>query len=157
LLKLIFRRVKPLKHADFSAVEVRRGLQRMFTDIDLDNPQIQQALRRLTLSLEPIIQVRQLGHRAFERAARLDTPTLVIQGKQDRVVRPSCTVRLINRFPTRVQYQDVQAGHDLIDPGGHAWDQIKDCLLVFAESIRARDVSRARRFASTSVVDKHNC
>lgn len=154
LLKLFFHRVKPLKHADFTAVDVRRGLQRMFTNIDLANPETQQALRSITLSLEPLTQVRQLGLSAFERAARIATPTMVIQGSQDTVVRPSCTARLVSRLPTGVQYLDVEAGHDLIDPGGQAWSQIKELLLVFAESIRASDVSRARRFTSTSVVDK---
>jgi pimeloyl-ACP methyl ester carboxylesterase len=45
VIKFCFPRLKPLKRADFAASEVRRGLERMFKDIDLDDRQIQQALR----------------------------------------------------------------------------------------------------------------
>jgi hypothetical protein len=61
--KICFRRLKPLKRADFAASEVRRGLERMFKDIDLDDRQIQQALRQLTVSSKPIEQIRQRGQR----------------------------------------------------------------------------------------------
>ena len=57
-MKICFPHLKPLKGADFAASEVRRGLQRMFKDIDLDNPQIQQALRQLTVSSKPTEQIR---------------------------------------------------------------------------------------------------
>ena len=87
VVRLFLRRVKPLKRADFSASEIRHGLQRMFKNIDLENPQIQQALRQLTVSLKPIEQIRQLGQSAFTRVARIDLPTLVIQGSRDKVVR----------------------------------------------------------------------
>ncbi len=136
VIKLLFRRVKPLKHADFSATDVRLGLQRMFKNIDLEDPQIQQSLRQITVSLKPITQVRQLGLSAFERAEQLDIPTLVIQGSHDKVVSPLCTARLMHRFPNRVQYQEVNAAHNLVDPQSSAWCQIKDNLLVFVESVR---------------------
>jgi hypothetical protein len=42
-----------LKRAGFAASEVRRGLQRMFKDIDLEDPQIEQTLRQLTVSSKP--------------------------------------------------------------------------------------------------------
>jgi len=157
LVNLLFRRVKPLKHADFTAMDVRRGLQRMFKDIELENPQIQQALRQLTVSLNPIAQVRQLGLNAFERAAQNDVPTLVIQGSQDKVVRPLCTARLMNRLPNGVEYREVNADHDLVDPDGRAWTQVKDCLLTFAESIRRQPPIEHGPTVSDSVVHEKNC
>ena len=157
VVKLLFRRVKPLKHADFAAMDVRRGLQRMFKDIDLEDPQIQQALRQFTMSLNPIAQVRQLGLNAFERASRNDVPTLVIQGIHDQVVRPSCTARLMNRLPIGAKYREVSAGHDLVDPDGNAWNDVKDCLLTFAESIRGQSPIEKGAFESESVVDQKYC
>jgi carboxylesterase len=134
--KFCFPRLKPLKRADFAASEVRHGLQRMFKNIDLENPQIQQALRQLTVSSKPIEQIRQLGQRAFNRVAKIDVPTLIIQGSRDKVVPPIRTQRLINRFVNRVEYHEVDAGHDLVDPGSGAWDQVKEHLLRFAASLR---------------------
>jgi carboxylesterase len=136
VIKICFPRVKPLKRADFAASEVRRGLQRMFKDIDLDNPQIKHALRQLTVSSKPIEQIRQLGRRAFNQVAKIDVPTLIIQGSRDKVVPPIRTKRLINAFVSRVEYHEVDAGHDLIDPQSGAWDQVKERVLIFAASLR---------------------
>lgn len=157
VIKTLFRRVKPLKHADFAAMEVRCGLQRMFKDIDLEDPQIQQALRQFTMSLNPIAQVRQLGLNAFARASQNDVPTLVIQGIHDKIVRPSCTARLMNRLPNGVKYREVNAGHDLVDPDGSAWNQVKDCLITFTESIRGQPQIKHAPIVCDSVVDEKNC
>ena len=136
VMKIFFPCVKPLKRADFAASEVRRGLQRMFKDIDLDNPQIQEALRQVTVSSKPIEQIRQLGRRAFMQVAKIDMPTLIIQGSRDKIVPPLRTKRLINGFVSRVEYHEVDAGHDLIDPQSGAWDQVKERVLKFAASLR---------------------
>jgi len=136
VVRLFFRRVKPLKRADFSTTEVRRGLQRMFKNIDLENPQIQQALRQLTISLRPIEEIRRLGESAFARASKIDVPTLVIQGSRDKVVPPIRTKHLITGFINRVEYHELDAGHDLIDPESGAWNQVNECLLLFAASLR---------------------
>lgn len=153
MLQFLFRRVKPLRYANFTATDVRRALLRMYKNIDLDNPRIQQALRQTTLSLDSIAQVRQLGLKAFDRAAKIDVPILVIQGSQDKVVRPVCTARLINRLPNRVQYQDVNAGHDLIDPDCHAWNEVKNSLLIFAESVRQKTPAPMNAFVSEIAVN----
>lgn len=134
--RLLMRRVKPLKHADFSSNEVRRGLERMFDNIDLDDPQVQLALRQLTVSLGPIEHIRRLGRRAFEHACTTDVPTLVIQGSRDKVVPPIRTRHLVDGFATRVQYHEVDAGHDLIDPESGAWEEVKGILLRFAAGLR---------------------
>lgn len=135
-IQLLFHRIKPLKRADFSAIEVRSGLRRMFAGIDLDDPNIQQALRQVTISLDPIEQVRRLGHRAFSLALMLTTPTLVIQGTADRVVPPARTKLLINRFANPPDYLEVSGGHDIIDPGSGAWGDVKNGLRSFAQTIQ---------------------
>ncbi len=137
-IRLVFRRVKPLKHADFSSKEVRHGLQRMFASIDLDDPQIQQALRRTTVSLNAIEQIRKLGYRAFSRAPRLDVSTLVIQGDRDRVVPATRTKRLVSLFANPPHYLEVHAGHDIVDPASGAWGEVKGCLQRFAATIQER-------------------
>src|SRR5512135_409896 len=135
VLNLFVGRVKPLKQADFSSGETRRALERMFKDIDLEDPAIQQALRRLTVSLRPIEQIRRLGQSAFSRAAEIDVPTLVLQGSSDKVVPPDRTKRLIDNFIGPMEYHEVDAGHDLIDPESGAWHQVTDALLRFATSL----------------------
>jgi carboxylesterase len=157
-VQFLFRRVKPLRHADFSAMDVRRALSRMYKDIDLDNPQVQRALREITVSLGSIAQVRQLGRMAFDRAAKIDVPTLVIQGNRDKVVRSPCTARLLNRLPNReLQFQEVDAGHDLIDPENSAWNQVKDGLLEFAETIRGQTRTKEDAGRTHNVITQESC
>jgi carboxylesterase len=135
-ISLILRRVRPLKRADFSVPEVRRSVQRMFGSIDLDNPEIQKALRDLTTSTKPIEQLNRLGRRAFNQAAKIDVPTLVIQGSRDRVVPTVRTQRLLSNFIRPPEYYEVDASHDLVDPQSGAWNQVKDALLRFAGSLK---------------------
>lgn len=134
--RLLIRRIKPLKRADFSSNEVRHGLERMFENIDLDDPRAQLALRQLTVSLGPIEHIRQLGRRAIADACTIDVPTLVIQGSRDKVVPPIRTRQLANAFVNRVSYREVDAGHDLVDPASGAWEETKACLLRFAAGLR---------------------
>jgi pimeloyl-ACP methyl ester carboxylesterase len=64
----------------------------------------------------------------------MDIPTVVIQGLQDPIVAPYQTKRLIRRLGN-VRYYEVEGGHDLVDPKGAAWSQVKAHVLGFAESI----------------------
>jgi pimeloyl-ACP methyl ester carboxylesterase len=125
-----------LKRADFSTTEVRHGLERMFKNVDLENPQIRQALRQLTVSLRPIEQIRLLGKNPFARASKIDVPTLVIEGSRDKVVPPIRTKHLINGFVNAVEYHELDAGHDLVDPESGAWNRVEECLLQFVASLR---------------------
>jgi len=145
LIRLLFRRVRPLQHADFSAMDVRSGLQRMFANIDLDNIETQQALRQITLSSSTIEQVQQLGRSAFARASKIDVPTLVIQGSQDRVVPPKRTARLLNRFSGHVECIAVNSAHDLVNPACGGWTEVTAGLIRFADSIRRRSTDSHRR------------
>ena len=52
------------------------------------------------------------------------------------MVPPIRTQRLINRFVNRVEYHELDADHDLVDPGSSAWDQVKEYILLFAASLR---------------------
>ncbi|HVO96334.1 MAG TPA: alpha/beta fold hydrolase [Terriglobales bacterium] len=143
-IRLILRRVRPLSRADFSVPEVRRSVQRMFGNIDLDDPETQKALRNLTASTKPIEQLSRLGKSAFNQAAKIDAPTLVIQGSRDHVVPPLRTRRLLNNFIRSPEYHEVDAGHDLVDPQSGAWDQVREALLRFAISCISQAKGPAR-------------
>ena len=49
---------------------------------------------------------------------------------------PHRTKRLTNRMANKVQYHEINTGHDLFDPESGAWIQVKGFLEVFAEAIR---------------------
>jgi len=152
-MRHLVRRVNPLRRVDFSDREIRQGLQRMYANIDLDDRQIQNALRKTTVSLSPIDQVRRLGRRAYEQAAQIAVPKLVIQGSSDKVVSPLRTKKLLQRFPNSAQYHEVAAGHDIVEPESGVWHQVQDYLLNFAESVRA--TADAGKSTESSCGPKH--
>ena len=49
-----------------------------------------------------------------------------------------CCVGPTERFVhiNRVEYHEVDTGHDLVDPRSGAWNQLKEYLLLFAASLR---------------------
>jgi carboxylesterase len=136
VIRRLFRRIKPLKGADFSNPEIRRSLERMFGSINLNDLSTQVALRQISVSLKSIEQLRQLGAGAFARAPEVTARTLIIQGSRDDVVPAPRTRRLIGRFARAIEYHEVDAGHDLVNPEGSAWCEVKSHLELFAEKIR---------------------
>jgi carboxylesterase len=158
VVRCLFRRITPLRYADFAAMDVRRALLRMYKDIDLDDPQIQQALRQTALSLNSIAQVRQLGRSAFDQAATIEVPTLVIQGNRDQVVRSQSTARLLKRFSNqRAQYRQVDAAHDLIDPECAAWNQVVNHVNGFAADLKERTGIKINARPSINVIHEKSC
>ena len=135
VMKICFPRLKPLKRADFAASEVRHGLQRMFKNIDLEDPQIDR------LCDSSLYRQNRSSRSANSDSARLSS-------RKDRRANPGHsrepgqglppirTQRLINGFINPVEYHEIEAGHDLVDPGSGAWDQVKERVLVFASSLR---------------------
>lgn len=144
LIRRFFPHVSPLKKADFSAPEVRRSIVRMFGDIDSNDPIVQKSLRGLIISVQTLEQLRGLGRHVFRQALTINTPTMVVQGLQDPIVPPHRTKRLIRRLGNVVRYHEVQGGHDLVDPQGAAWGQVKTQVLGFAESIGKESIGNLK-------------
>lgn len=138
-LKLIVRNYKPFKRADFSAPEVRRALSRTFSGVDLDDAEVQQRLRQLTIPVKSLEQVHELGRRAFRKAPSVEAPKLVIQGCRDPVVPPERTRLLVSRFPKNTQYQEVNGGHDLVEPDAPAWIDVVRLVMDFARAISGNE------------------
>lgn len=115
-LKLVMPVIKPFKNADFTDPNVRSGLKRFMPDIDLDDPEVQTFIREeMTLPMAVIHEVLRLGAEAYRLARSLCVPTLVIQGRDDPLVRPEMTRQLVRRLtPACVSYHEVPGNHELI-------------------------------------------
>jgi len=139
LLRPFFRQIRPFKKVDFSDTKIRRGVNNLLPDVDLDNPAVQQALRDLKVPVKIFEQLHQVGQGAFQAASQITVPTLVIQGKEDETVRPANTRRLLLRFPRPAQYLEVAVGHDLVNPDQQTWSQVEYTVLNFAKTLVAED------------------
>ncbi len=135
LLKPFFREIQPFQKADFSDPETRAGLLNFFPDLDLADLAIQQSVRELRVPTRIFGHLNRAGSQGARLAHQVDTPTLLIQGRQDEVVQLSDTRKLIQRLPGQLRYLEVESGHDLVDVNAPTWNTIHQAIVDFSEYI----------------------
>ena len=129
--------IKPFRlfRLDFSNPDVRQGLANFIPDLDLDDPDVQQAIREITLPTASLDELRLLGQAARRAAPAIRVPTLVIQGAQDRVVGPQATRQFLDQFTSPVRYREVTGAHDLLDATRPAWPAVTRAVVDFAQGL----------------------
>lgn len=135
VLKWVFPNFRPFEKADFADPEVRKIIVSFAPDADLDEPEVQAGIRQMSIPSKVIDEIRLAGHGALQKARGISIPVLVIQGRQDEVVRAADTRRLAGAFPGPVFYREVRAGHNLISPEVEAWEDVKAATLEFAGTL----------------------
>lgn len=129
--------IKPFRlfRLDFSNPDVRQGLANFIPDLDLDDPDVQQAVREITIPSASLDELRLLGQAAGRAAPAIRVPTLVIQGTQDRVVWPQKTRQFLDQFTSPVRYREVVGAHDLLDATRPAWSAVTRAVVEFAQGL----------------------
>jgi carboxylesterase len=127
--------VRPFQRIDLADPQVRWAIASYVPQIDLDDPDVQREIRQISMPVSLLDQVGRAGRAAYRVAALVEAPLLVVQGKGDRVVNPEYTLRLVRRFRRPLRYLAVNAGHDLINPGGQDWPAVEQAILEFADSV----------------------
>jgi carboxylesterase len=135
-LTRMFPRIKPFSIAplDFSKPDTIRGMEQFMPGIDLSDPQVQEGIRNFTLPTSLFREIHTLGRHAAMAARELISPTLIIQGRQDPLVTPQLTHKLIRKMPNLPKYIEVDAEHNLPDPTKPAWLSINQAVLDFSHS-----------------------
>ena len=106
-------------------------LSQFLQDADLNDPEVQQLVRRTKVPVDLFDQVYALGQQAYQLAAQIDRPTLILQGRRDPVVKPDLTQQLLRQFAGPIEYVEIDAPHALIDPALPEWPQLERALLEF--------------------------
>lgn len=121
---------------DLAQADLRQSIARMAPDLDLDAPAIRHELRRrMRLPTSSLAHLWRLAISSGEAARGVRTPTLLIQGASDTIVRPGDTRQLATRLAGAIQLHEVAAGHLLLDPGGSAWHTVRQLVVTFACSM----------------------
>jgi carboxylesterase len=133
ILKLVMPVMRPFKDADFSDLEVRAGLERFIPDVDLDDPEVQAYLQEeVSLPLAVIDEVFRLGAEAHRLAKAVSVPTLVIQGRDDQMVRPQLTRKLVERLGDGpVIYREIGGPHELIHEHSEQQAEVIELIIDF--------------------------
>jgi pimeloyl-ACP methyl ester carboxylesterase len=126
---------RPLRRADFGNPQLRQGLGKFLPGIDLDNSEVQAAMRDFRVPLGLIDEMRLLGRRVGAAAPEVNGPVLIVQGERDGVVSPSQTRRLAVRLPHPPRYLEVNSDHDLTVQENPVWPQVEDAVVGFAREL----------------------
>ncbi len=138
LIQILFPQPRLFKYLnlDFNNPEVRKGILNFMPGADLDNPQVQQAIRDFRVPVKMFAQIHRAGKAGYQYASKIRQPTLVIQGRQDELVLPTLTKKLIARFHAPVHYVEVDAEHNAISPSAPGWNVVQESIIKFTEAQR---------------------
>ena len=129
---------QPLKKADLSDPKVRDPIAELMPSLNLDDPGVQDELRRFSVPLSLLRQVDRAGRAGYRAARYVDIPMLVVQGKADSLVKPETTEHLRRRFSRAPIHVVLDAGHDLIDPAQREWTALVQAVHDFAATVEKR-------------------
>lgn len=132
--KRILGHVQPFKKADFNDPKLQAGFAN-FGGLDIADPSIQDAVRELRVPARLLDQVFATGRAARKAAAKIQVPTLVIQGTEDSLVRRAHTRRLLQNMSGPLAYEELKTDHDVVDPDTATWPQLTERVLAFAGRI----------------------
>lgn len=135
-----FRAIKP----DYRNPQFRRGLQEFLPGVDPDSPEVRRQIENFRLPLGMFDEIRRVGQGGQAAIPQISCPTLIFQGRQDPLVRPSLTRASLSRYQCPLTYVQIDGGHDLYDPARPSWPQVRQTLLAAAEETRRGAAIRAR-------------
>lgn len=129
--------VRPFAGANFKNPRIRAGVHSLIPDANLDDPDVRAALRRLSLPMHALGQVRHSGQLGYEAAPHVTAPVMIVQGQDDPLVRPHLTRQLAERLPNLAAYLEVPGQHELVQGATPAWNEITAALRRFLAGLTA--------------------
>jgi carboxylesterase len=142
ILRRLLREIRPFRlfKPDFDDAAFRKGVEAFMPGLDLDDPVVQEQILSFAMPTSVLEQLRRAGREGYRRMPALDgVPTLVLQGNDDELVPPARTRRLLRQIGGLVEYQELPANHELLDPKGPSWPALSQAVLGFGARVRARN------------------
>ena len=140
IIKRIIPQFEPFKllKVDLNSPEVRENIQQFVPGADLNDPEVQAIVLSLKLPTNALDQLRLVGQSATRLAPKLQTPTLVIQAREDKTVNPAYTRELVARLPAGTPLVEVPGDHNFIRYEPAALAEAVQHILTFTRQIPTR-------------------
>ncbi|HCU57966.1 MAG TPA: hypothetical protein DF984_07085 [Anaerolineaceae bacterium] len=135
LLPLSFH---PLQHIPMDSPLLEEELFQYQPEFDKEDPDQVEEMRHLEIPLMILDQLREVGREGLAAAPQVNVPTLVIQGRQDKVIQPRWTEEMTKQIPGLVDYVTVDGSHSLTMPRCPSFDNVSSAVVEFGEQIRDR-------------------
>jgi carboxylesterase len=135
LLPLSFH---PLHHIPMDSPLLEEELFQYQPEFNKDDPDQLEEMHHLEIPLMILDQLREVGREGLAAAPQVNVPTLVIQGRQDKVIQPRWTEEMTKQIPGLVDYVTVDGSHSLTMPRCPSFDNVLSAVVEFGEQIRDR-------------------
>lgn len=133
LARRFLPRLRPLRKADFNDARLQEMFNRILPDVDLSDARVQETIReQFTLPVAAVDEMLRLGRSAYHQANLITSPTLIIQGAQDKLVQPRLTAQLRKKIDNRlVTYIELPGDHELLAESSAQRDEIARLVVNF--------------------------
>ena len=112
-IKYLRPELAPLARADFENPQLRQFLNQIAPELALDDEATRTALREEVLLPTAVLgELLHLGREGYRAAGTTRAPALVIQGREDELVKPAATRKLVVQHGGPVSYHEIGADHD---------------------------------------------
>ena len=128
--------VRPLQHIPLDSPLLEEELFQYQPEFDEDDPDQVEEMRRLEIPLMILDQLREVGREGLSAAPQIKVPTLVIQGKQDKVIQPKWTEDMTKKIPGLVSYVALEGPHGLTMPHCPSFEEVLSKVVEFGVQIR---------------------
>ncbi len=128
--KFLLPRISLFGNADFADPATRETFAAIDPALDLDDPDVQDRLRRDTsFPLVALRQLQRVATGAAKLAPRITTPVTIVQGTRDQTASLRRSRELARRFRGPVEMVEVDSDHHLIRPGRDTWPVVVQAVL----------------------------
>lgn len=105
-------------------------------EFDKNDPDQVEEMSHLQIPLMILDQLREVGRAGLSAAPQVSIPTLVIQGRQDKVIPPGWTESLTRQIPGLTKSLKVDGSHSLTMPRSPSLDNVLSAVVQFGEQIK---------------------
>jgi carboxylesterase len=133
----VLPQIRPFVRADFTDLRFRETLHQFMPEADLDDAEVQRAIRELRIPVRVLGQVRRSGQLGYHAASKVKAPTLIVQGAHDPLVKPAVTRRLAARLPNLFEFCEIPGDHELISSNNGSWPAASAAVKRFVHAIAA--------------------
>jgi esterase/lipase len=117
------RYFRPLQKAELDDPRLQQSLREFFPDIDANDPQARAWLRDLQVPISVIRQIMKSGREGYRSARSVAAPMLVVQGREDELVSPRNTQKLIQRLAAPSRAPESRVPGSQVPASGSAGSQ----------------------------------
>lgn len=139
-LRVLFPTFRPFRLIRFDPNDpkFREGAGTFMPGIDLDDPAVQAGIRDFAIPTRLFTEIRRAGLLGAAAAGRTSAPVLIVQGEADALVKPPLTRQLAAKVGSAAEYVETPGQHDLVDPHGAGWAEVRQHLVRFADQVAER-------------------